>query len=136
MGCSSSSGGAAPSVDAEKEPQQSARRRLSQDDLEDLINPKSIDEVYDVGFEIARSGRTFVHRARRRAPPDAFVAVKTMPREKLQETTGNARRGLAREVRLMQRVDHLNVLKLFDIFDCVNEVPPSCSPSALCRWCR
>ena len=75
-----------------------------------MINTREIEEVYDLEHEIRRSGRTVIQRAIRRAD-GMRVAVKSMPHDKVGETTGDAARGLAREVRTMASLQHRHVLR-------------------------
>ena len=103
MGCTSST------PPAESPPAEASN------DLSEWINPRQIDEVYDVQQEIRRSGRTIIRRAIRRAD-GIQVAIKSMPHDKVGETTGNAARGLAREVRTMASLQHRHVLRLLDLF--------------------
>ena len=80
-----------------------------------MINTREIEEVYDLEHEIRRSGRTVIQRAIRRAD-GMHVAVKSMPHDKVGETTGDAARGLAREVRTMASLQHRHVLRFLDVF--------------------
>eukprot|EP01105_Mastigella_eilhardi_P022488 TRINITY_DN5531_c0_g1_i2.p1 TRINITY_DN5531_c0_g1~~TRINITY_DN5531_c0_g1_i2.p1 ORF type:complete len:353 (+),score=121.94 TRINITY_DN5531_c0_g1_i2:91-1149(+) len=79
----------------------------------DAANKGSVDDLYDVGPEIGRGGFAVVKSAKEKRTGVA-VAIKFIEKQYVDPNELNC---LSREIEIMKRVHHENVLHLIDIFE-------------------
>jgi serine/threonine protein kinase len=126
MGCVSSkdkSAEPAPAVKADKVPIKNDKKEeinnsvddplgLS-DDSEDAVRREPIEEFYELGREIGRGGFSVVVEGTCKKTSEKF-AIKCIKKTMVE---GEDIKLLRREIKIMKRVNHPNILKLFEVFE-------------------
>jgi len=78
---------------------------------EPIFDP--IDEVYQFGEEIGKGGFSIVYRALRKKDKADF-AIKCIPKKNVE---GDDIKLLRREIQIMKRLNHPNILKLYEVYE-------------------
>jgi len=86
--------------------------RVEQDD-EDIISVEPIRNKYNLGEEIGKGGFSVVYRAERKKGGEEF-AVKKIDKKKVE---GDDIKLLRREIQIMKKLNHANILKLFEVYE-------------------
>jgi calcium/calmodulin-dependent protein kinase I len=94
------------SVPAKKNPNESSKRKIEGAEAGD------IRDKYNIGEVIGRGGFSTVHEATRSSDGSKF-AVKIVEKTMIQEDI----KLLKREIEIMKQVDHVNILKLIEIYE-------------------
>jgi len=126
MGCKSSKPADASEVPAQKAKpvQQTEKKEESnnksvddplglQDDCEDAVRRESIEDFYELGREIGRGGFSVVVEGTCKKTGDKF-AIKCIKKTMVE---GEDIKLLRREIKIMKRVNHPNILKLYEVFE-------------------
>jgi len=88
------------------------KSRVEQDD-EDIISFEPIRNKYNLGEEIGKGGFSVVYRAERKKGGEEF-AVKKIDKKKVE---GDDIKLLRREIQIMKKLNHANILKLFEVYE-------------------
>jgi serine/threonine protein kinase len=87
------------------------------------FNPAPIDSLYELDdVVLGESGSTVVKRAKRRTDGLA-VAFKMLPRAEVMDEEADWTH-FQMEVNVMQTLQHPGILKLYDVFEEKEQVPP------------
>ena len=111
-----SSGGAAPKQQTEKpvDNNSAAEDPLSlNNDDEEPVREEPIEDFYELGKEIGRGGFSVVVEAVEKKTGDKY-AIKCIKKTMVE---GDDIKLLRREIKIMKRVSHSNILKLFEVFE-------------------
>jgi len=84
-----------------------------QDDCEDAVIRESIEDFYELGREIGRGGFSVVVEGTCKKTGDKF-AIKCIKKTMVE---GEDIKLLRREIKIMKRVNHPNILKLYEVFE-------------------
>lgn len=109
MGCLFSSGGGGSTTTTDTNKPQSARGSKSNGDA---ITPGDVEELYELGKEIGQGGFSVVYRAKRIKDGQIFAIKKITKDEE-----GVDIELLKREIYIMKKVDHPNILKLYEVYE-------------------
>jgi len=104
-GAASSSSSSSSSA-AKKDP-------LGLDEDDEPVRNEPIEDFYDLGREIGRGGFSVVVEAVERASGKKY-AIKCIKKTMVE---GDDIKLLRREIKIMKKVDHPNILKLFEVFE-------------------
>jgi len=105
-GGSSSAGGTTGKSKSRKSP-------VEPDEDENFILFEQIKNKYILGPEIGRGGFSVVYHAERKKGGEEF-AVKKIEKKKVE---GDDIKLLRREIQIMKKLDHPNILKLFEVYE-------------------
>jgi len=78
----------------------------------DAITPGDVEELYELGKEIGQGGFSVVYRAKR-IKDGAIFAIKKITKDE----EGVDIELLKREIYIMKKVDHPNILKLYEVYE-------------------
>jgi len=93
-------------------PNGDSKLRLTEEDEDSVIN-EPIEDHYELGREIGRGGFSVVVEATKKGTQEKF-AVKCIKKTMVE---GDDIKLLRREIQIMKRVSHANILKLFEVFE-------------------
>ena len=82
-------------------------------DDEEPVREEPIEDFYELGKEIGRGGFSVVVEATEKATGEKF-AIKCIKKTMVE---GDDIKLLRREIKIMKRVSHSNILKLFEVFE-------------------
>jgi calcium/calmodulin-dependent protein kinase I len=85
---------------------------------EDIIRHESINNFYELGYELGRGGFSIV-LAGKSKEDGSKVAIKCVKKMMIE---GDDMKLLRREIKIMRRLDHPHILKLYDVFESEEEV--------------
>ncbi|KAL6060960.1 calcium calmodulin-dependent protein kinase type 1G [Balamuthia mandrillaris] len=108
-GAESGSGG------GKKKPQTSSEDESSsseEEEMENPITPGSVDDFYKFGKEIGKGGFSVVYKATKKSTGEKF-AIKRIQKDE----EGVDIELLKREIYIMKKVNHPNILKLFEVYE-------------------
>jgi len=114
---SSSSSSAATTSAAAKEPATTStapKEKGNEAIFPEIVNKGNVEDFYTIGEELGRGGFAVVRKATNKSTGEQ-VAIKFI--EKKFVVDPNERKCLVREIEIMKRVAHQNVLHLMDIFE-------------------
>ena len=83
------------------------------DDEDEPVRMEPIENYYQLGNEIGRGGFSVVVEATEKKSGDKY-AIKCIKKTMVE---GEDIKLLRREIKIMKRVDHPNILKLFEVFE-------------------
>eukprot|EP01095_Lingulamoeba_sp_RSL-Kostka_P014431 TRINITY_DN62_c0_g1_i1.p1 TRINITY_DN62_c0_g1~~TRINITY_DN62_c0_g1_i1.p1 ORF type:complete len:254 (-),score=109.74 TRINITY_DN62_c0_g1_i1:80-841(-) len=83
------------------------------DDDEEILRNEDIDDFYEMGKEIGRGGFSVVIEGIDRKTKEKF-AIKCIKKTMVE---GDDIKLLRREIKIMKKVNHPNILKLFEVFE-------------------
>jgi serine/threonine protein kinase len=96
-----------------KETKEPASSGLRLDEDEEAVINEPIEDYYELGKEIGRGGFSIVVEATKKGTNEKF-AVKCIKKTMVE---GDDIKLLRREIQIMKRVSHPNILKLYEVFE-------------------
>jgi calcium/calmodulin-dependent protein kinase I len=100
-------------AESEPAPQKQTEANKSVDEEIDSVNNESIDKYYELGKEIGRGGFSIVYEGTHKVTKEKY-AVKCIKKTMVE---GDDIKLLKREIHIMKKVNHPNVLKLYEVFE-------------------
>lgn len=86
---------------------------IADDNDDDVVRHEPIDEFYELGKEIGRGGFSVVVEGISKKTGEKF-AIKCIKKTMVE---GDDIKLLRREIKIMKKVNHPNILKLYEVFE-------------------